>query len=397
MIFRLFVFVLLLSFSLSAEWRQWRGPERTGISNETGLANSWPADGPQEIWTAGGLGEGFASFAVSGGRLFTQGQRSGKQYVIAIDEATGKKLWEVPNGRGYGDRRGGGPRGTPTVDGDRLYALSAGGNLICIETANGKKIWESNLLDRFNASNIRWGISESPLIDGDKIIVNPGGQGASVVALNKTDGKLIWKSQSDKAGYSSAVVHEVDGVRQYILLTGTGGIGLLAKNGELLWRYNAVANGTANIATPIFHDNHVFLSSDYGTGCVLLKLTANGAEEIYFNRDMRNHYNSSVLLDGTLYGYSSRILTAMNFKTGEVFWKDRSVGKGQVIFADGKLYLYSENGILGMVQATPEGYRELARHEIGRGEYNTWALPVIADGKLIVRDQDVARAFDIGK
>ncbi len=391
----LLALVLLIPLCAGAEWRQWRGAERNGISSETGLADSWPEDGPKKLWTAAGLGRGFSSFAASGGRLFTQGERAGLQYVTALDEATGRKLWETPNGRGYSDRRGGGPRGTPTVDGDRVYALSAGGNLICLEAASGKKIWESNLLDRFKASNIRWGISESPLIDGGKVIVNPGGRGASVVALDKNDGKLIWKSQSDKAGYSSAIAVEVEGVRQYILFTGASAVGLLAKNGELLWRYGGAANGTANIATPIFHDNHVFLSSAYGTGCALLKLTAGGAEEVYFNRGMRNHYSSSVLLDGVLYGYSGNALTAMDFKTGEVIWRDRSVGKGQVIFADGKLYLYGEAGVLGMARAAPDGYHELARHEIGRGGYPTWALPVISGGRLIVRDQETARAFDI--
>ena len=391
----LLLLAVLVALPSAAEWRQWRGAERNGISSETGLADSWPEGGPKKLWTASGLGAGFSSFAVSGGRLFTQGERAGRQYVIAVDEATGGKLWETPNGSGYSDRRGGGPRGTPTVDEDRVYALGAEGDLICLEAATGKKIWASNLLDRFKASNIRWGISESPLIDGGKVIVNPGGRNASVVALDKNDGKLIWKSQSDKAGYSSAVAVEAAGARQYILFTGKGAVGLLAKNGELLWRYNGAANGTANIATPIFHDNHVFLSSDYGTGCALLKLTADGAEEVYFNRDMRNHYNSSVLFDGVLYGYSSRILTAMDFKTGEVLWRDRSVGKGQVILADGKLYLYSEDGVLGMVRAAPEGYRELARHEIGRGDFRTWALPVVSGGKLIVRDQDTAWAFDI--
>ena len=391
----LLALVLLIPLCAGAEWRQWRGAERNGISSETGLADSWPEGGPKKLWTAAGLGEGFSSFAASGGRLFTQGERAGMQYVTALDEATGRKLWETPNGRGYSDRRGGGPRGTPTVDGDRVYALSAGGNLICLEAASGKKIWESNLLDRFKASNIRWGISESPLIDGGKVIVNPGGRGASVVALDKNDGKLIWKSQNDKAGYSSAIAVEVEGVRQYILFTGASAVGLLAKNGELLWRYDGAANGTANIATPIFHDNHVFLSSAYGTGCALLKLTAGGAEEVYFNRGMRNHYSSSVLLDGVLYGYSGNALTAMDFKTGEVIWRDRSVGKGQVIFADGKLYLYGETGVLGMARAAPDGYHELARHEIGSGGYPTWALQVISGGRLIVRDQETARAFDI--
>lgn len=391
----LLLIAVLVAFPSAAEWRQWRGAERNGISSETGLADSWPEGGPEKLWTVSGLGAGFSSFAVSGGRLFTQGERAGRQYVIAVDEATGGKLWETPNGSGYSSNRGVGPRGTPTVDGDRVYALGAEGDLICLEAATGKKIWTSNLLDRFKASNIRWGISESPLIDDGKVIVNPGGRNASVVALDKNDGKLIWKSQSDEAGYSSAVAVEAAGARQYILFTGEGAVGLLAKNGELLWRYNGATNGTANIATPIFHDNHVFLSSDYGAGCALLKLTADGAEEVYFNRDMRNHYSSSVLFDGVLYGYSSSILTAMDFKTGEVLWRDRSVGKGQVILADGKLYLYSEDGVLGMVRAAPEGYRELARHEIGRGGPPPRTLPVVSGGKLIVRDQDTARAFDI--
>ncbi len=393
---------LLVSSAITAwalDWMQWRGPNRDGISAETGLLEKWPPGGPPLAWKADALGEGFASFAAASGRLFTQGQIGGQQYVISLDEATGKKLWETANGEPYSNRRGSGPRGTPTVDGDRVYALAANGHLICVEAATGRKVWESDLLERFGAGNINWGISESPLIDGERVIVNPGGPGASVVALNKTNGELIWKSESDEAGYSSAVAADAAGVRQYIVLTGSAGIGLRADDGRLLWRYSKVSNSTANVATPIVHDDHVFLSSDYGTGCALLKLTpkAGGVEatEVYFNREMRNHYSTSVLVGDYLYGYSSSILTCMNFKTGEVAWRDRSVGKGQVIYAQGHLYLLSEDGVVGLVEATPAGYKEKSRFELGRGDYPTWTLPVIANGKLLLRDQGTLSCYDI--
>ncbi len=394
--------LLVLSLSLAAEdWPQWRGPARDGRSAETGLAAEWPAGGPALLWQAEILGEGYASFAVVGGRLYTQGQKDGRQFVIALDAATGKLIWQTANGDTYADGRGGGPRGAPTLDNGRLYALGSSGNLICLDAASGKQVWEVNLLRKYGARNIRWGLSESPLIDGEKIIVSPGGRGAAVVALNKSDGSLIWKSESDEAGYSSALVAEAGGVRMYVLLTGDAAIGLRADSGELLWRYSKVANGTANIATPIVKGNHVFVSSDYGTGCALLKLSRDGAgvraDEVYFSRDMRNHYSSSVLVGEYLYGFSSRIFTAMNFMTGEVGWKDRSVGKGQVIFADGKLFLQGEDGIVGLVTPDPGEYKEISRFEVGRGKYPTWTLPVIADGRLYIRDQDLLRCYDVSE
>ena len=391
--------ILLAAAPSLGDWPQWRGPARDGISTETGLLESWPPGGPPLAWKARGLGEGFASFAVAGGRLFTQGQRDGAQYVIALDEETGEKLWEVPNGSSFHERRGGGPRGTPTVDGGRVYALAANGNLICLQAADGKRIWSTKLLDRFGARNIRWGISESPLIDGNRLIVNPGGRGASVVALDKNNGNVIWKSQSDRAGYSSAVVADIAGVRQYIVLTGAGALGLRAGDGGLLWRYDEISNRTANVATPIVKGDSVFVSTDYGTGCALLKLEAAGegirASEVYFNRDMRNHYGTSVLLGGYLYGFSSRILTCMNFHTGEVAWKARSVGKGQVAYAEGKLYILSEAGVVGLAEATPKGYHEISRFAIEHGDLRTWTQPVIANGKLYLRDQDTVSSFDI--
>lgn len=388
-----------LPAALADDWPQWRGPNRDGKSAETGFLRRWPGEGPPLAWKTNGLGEGFSSLAVVDGKVFTQGQRGGQTYVMAFDEATGEKLWETPNGSRYSNRRGNGPRGTPAVENGRAYALGADGNLIAVSTEDGKKLWESNLLERFNGRNISWGISESPLIDGDRLIVNPGGPGASVAALNKNDGSLIWKSGDGRAGYSAPMLAGIGGVRHYIVLNDEAGLGLRADDGKVLWRYERVANSTANIATPIVHNGHVFLSTDYGTGCALLKLEASGdeinAKEVYFNRDMRNHYSTSVLVDGYLYGFNSRILTAMKWDTGEVVWRSRSVGKGQLIYADGHLYVFSEGGVAGLVQATPEEYREKSRFEIDSGRYPTWTLPVIANGKLYLREQDNLYCYNI--
>jgi len=383
----------------AADWQQWRGPERDGISKETGLLQKWPEGGPPLAWKATGLGEGFASVAVANGRVITQGQASGGQAIIAFDEATGRQLWKAPNGEAYLDRRGGGPRGTPTIDGETVYVLGSNGSLVALEAASGKKLWNTNLLSRFNGRNINWGISESPLVDGRQLIVSPGASGASVVALDKNNGNVIWKSLDDEAGYSSAIVTEAGGVRQYILLTGEAAVSVRADNGKQLWRYDRVSNSTANIATPVIRGNRVFVSSDYGTGGGLLELSANAggvdAKEVYFNRDMRNHYNTAVLIGDHLYGYSSQILTCMNFETGAVAWQDRAVGKGQVIAAEGLLYLLSEGGVVGLAEVTPEGYRERSRFSIPNGEYPTWTLPVVANGRLYLREQDTLYAYDI--
>ena len=381
------------------DWPQWRGLHRDGISPETGLLESWPAGGPRLVWKTQGLGEGYSSFAVVGDRIYTQGQQGNQEFVLAYDNNTGKQMWKVPTGGGYHESRGNGPRGTPTIDGDRLYALAADGTLVCLRAATGERIWGANLMERFGGRVPTWGISESPLIDGDRVIVTPGGPGASVVALEKLKGNLLWKSQSDSAGYSSPIAFDAGGTRKVVVFTAQGAIALDMTNGAFQWRYDKVANRTANIATPIVHDGYVFLSSDYGTGCALLKLTASAkavdASEVYFNREMRNHYTTSVLVNDYLYGFSSGILTAMKFLTGEVAWRDRSVGKGNVIYAEGNLYAFGEDGVVGLIQATPQGYKEKSRFEIRKGSYPTWTPPVIADGKLYLRDQDNLYCYNI--
>lgn len=381
------------------DWPQWRGPNRDGISSERGLLQSWPPNGPPLAWRATGAGAGYSSFAVANGRLYTLGARGDREYVQAYDAASGKPLWAIDHGRRFGNDRGDGPRSTPTIEGNRVYAYGASGDMTVLDAATGKVIWTVNVLQKFGGSNITWGLSESPLVLADRILINAGGPGASIVALRKTDGSVLWKSESDQAGYSSAVLQQLGGLRQAVFFTGERALGVDVQSGRALWSYGQVSNRTANIATPIVRGNRVFLSSDYGTGAALLEMTAeNGAvraREVYFTREMRNHHASSVLVGEHLYGFSSAILMAMQFDTGKVAWRDRSVGKGSLVFADGRLYLFSERGVVGLAEATPDGYREHGRFQIRAGSLPTWSHPVVSGGRLYLRDQDTIYAYSV--
>ena len=380
----------------AANWPQWRGPNRDGVSKETGLLKEWPADGPSLVWKASGAGRGYSSFSIANGKLYTMGLRGDREFVIAFDIATGKEAWATPHGKAFRNDRGDGPRGTPTIDGDRVYALGGSGDLSALDAGTGKIIWSKNVLHEFGGSNITWGISESPLVLGDKLFVNAGGPGASMVALKKTDGSVIWKSQSDEPGYSSAIPVDINGLTEVVFFTAQRAVGLDARDGRLLWEYGRPANDTANVATPIARGNRIFISSDYGKGGGVVEIKPdNKAQEVYFTREMRNHHSSSVLVGDYLYGFSSSILTAMKFDTGEIAWRDRSVGKGSLVYADGNLYCLSENGVVGLVEATPTGYKEKGRFRIQQGNLPTWAHPVVAGGRLYLRDQDTIYAFDV--
>ena len=392
---------LVTSLAAFDDWPQWRGPRRDGVSTEGGLLKQWPANGPPQVWRFDGAGEGYSSFAVSNNRLFTLGARQGTEYVMAIDAASGKRLWEVANGRRFDNDRGSGPRSTPTVDGDRVYVFGSSGDLSVLDAATGKVFWTENLLRKFGGSNIQWGLSESPLVLSDRIIVTPGGSGAAVVALKKTDGSVIWKTQSDEPGYSSAVLQTIGNVQQAVVFTATRALAVDVNDGRLLWSYDRVANRTANIATPITRDTRVFLSSDYGTGAALLSLAPDGnnkvkATQVYFTTEMRNHHASSVLVGDYLYGFSSSILTAMHFDDGKVAWRDRSVGKGSVIVADNQLYLFSENGVVGLADVSPTQYVERGRFQLKTGSLPTWSHPVVSGGKLFLRDQNTIYAYNVG-
>jgi outer membrane protein assembly factor BamB len=384
-----------------ADWPQWRGPDRTGIATETGLSKMWPASGPPVLWSISGLGEGYGSVAIKGDRLFVQGVKEGKSAVFCLNRADGKTVWVKPVGVSLGQDRGPGPRSTPTVDNDRLYALTENGDLASLKLSDGSVVWLRNILKDFGGRNPRWLISESPLVDDNRLIVTPGGQGASIVALDKMTGKTIWttKELSDGAGYSSCVVADIQGVRTVVGFTDGAGVGVRAADGKLMWRYEPVSNRTANITTPIVHDNKVFYTSAYGTGCALLDLKAEAGEikakEIYFNREMMNHHGGVVLIDGHLYGFNNAILSCMEFATGKVLWRDRSVGKGTLTYADGQLYLLSENNVVGLAEATPAGYREKGRFQIADQGFPSWAHTVVSAGRLYIRNQGTLACYDV--
>ena len=383
------------------DWPQWRGPERTGISKETGLLKEWPATGPRVAWSIQGLGAGYGSLAIKGDRIFVQGAKALESAVFCLNRADGKTVWTTALGPLQDQDRGKGPRGTPTIDADRAYVLTEGGDLACLKTSDGSIVWRRNILKDFHGHNPTWLISESPLVDGKNLIVTPGGREASIVALDKMTGATVWttKELSDPAGYSSCQVADVQGVRTIMGLTSKAGVGVRASDGKLMWRYERVSNGTANATTPIFYDNKVFYTSNYGTGCALLGLKAEAgdvkAEEIYFNREMQNHHGGVVLLNGYLYGYSSSILVCIEFASGKLVWRDRSVGKGSLTYADGSLYLLGEDNTVGLAEATPNGYKEKGRFKIADQGWPSWAHPVVCGGKLYIRNQGVLTCYDV--
>jgi outer membrane protein assembly factor BamB len=383
----------------AAEWFQWRGPNRDGIAAETGLLKAWPKGGPPLVWQASGAGTGYSSFSSSGGRLYTLGARDQVEYVMAFDRGTGRKLWEARNGRRFSNEQGDGPRSTPTVDGDQIFVFGASGDLSCFDAATGRQVWTVNVTQTFGGSVPYWGYSESPLVIEDRLLVNAGGRRASIVAVSKTNGQTLWQQHGDDAGYSSPMLLRTGSLSQAVFFTAERALAVDPRDGRLLWSYNKVANSTANIATPIVRGTRVFLSSDYGTGAALLEVKAAGniasASEIYFTRDMRNHHSTSVLVGDHLYGFSSSILTSLQFDTGATAWRDRSVGKGSLIFADQRLYLYSEDGVAGLAEASPAGYREHGRFQINTGSAPTWSHPIVTGGLLILRDQDRIYAYDV--
>jgi outer membrane protein assembly factor BamB len=385
----------------SFDWPQWRGPERNGISKETGLLKEWPRSGPPLAWSAAMLGAGYGSVAVTGDRVWVQGMRNRQSVVTSLNRADGKVAWVRIIGSAGENDRGSGPRGTPSIDGDRLYALTENGDLACLRVADGSVVWQRNILKDFGGSNINWLISESPLIDGSRVIVTPGGRSNGMVALDKMTGKTVWtaKELGDEAGYASPIVADVQGVRTLMTLTSNAAVGVRASDGKLMWRYTQVANGTANITTPVYSDNKVFFTSAYGTGGALLGLKAAGeevrAQEIYFTREMQNHHGGVVLVNAYLYGFNNSILTSLEFATGKMMWRDRSVGKGSVAYADGHLYLFSENNVVGLAEATPAGYREKGRFTVADQGLPSWSHPVVSGGRLFIRNQGTLAAYDV--
>jgi outer membrane protein assembly factor BamB len=390
----------------SADWPQWRGPQRDGISPETGLLKEWPTNGPPLVWKSTGLGGGYTTPAVAGGHIYGAGYRGEDEAVWCLDAKDGKELWSVTTGPaarniGYPD----GPRATPTVDGELLYTLGAAGNLVCLETATGRERWRKEYKQDFGGRMMSgWGFSESPLVDGDKLLCTPGSTKGTIVALQKKSGELLWQTKdwTDRSAYASIIQAEIDGTKQYIQITDVSVAGIGADDGHLLWRASRQGS-TAVIPTPIYYDHHVFVTSGYRIGCNLFKITSEGsgfkAEQVYANHDMENHHGGVVRIGEYLYGHSdSKGWVCMEFKTGNVVWAKGGVGKGSVSYADSHLYMRSEGGKgnVALVEATPESYKEKGRFaQPNRSGKNSWPHPVIAGGKLYLRDQDVLLCYDV--
>jgi outer membrane protein assembly factor BamB len=403
----------LIVFPAAADdWPQWRGPKRDGVSAETGLAPEWGSNGPPVLWMARGLGVGYSSVSVVGNRIYTMGDAGEFSFVHALDASDkGKIVWSTRIGKPGGDHPG--TRSTPTVDGDRVYALGQWGDLVCLETKEGKEVWRKHLKQDLDGDMMSdWGYSESVLVDGDNVICTPGGKHGTLAALNKKTGEVVWRSKGaeDRAAYSSVIAVEIGGVRQYIQVTDKSVLGVAAADGNVLWR--AIRRGsTAVVPTPIYKDDHVFVTSGYHVGCNLFRISSDGGKfnafQVYANKDLDNHHGGVVLIGDYLYGYSdSKGWVCMEFKTGKVVWNTRGVGKGSVTAADGKLICRSEgerrgpgkSSAIALVQASPDAYNELSRFEQPeRSLKEAWSHPVAAGGRLYIRDMDGLLCYDIRK
>jgi outer membrane protein assembly factor BamB len=386
----------------AASWPRFHGPQGANRSAETGLLRQWPEGGPRRLWTARGIGEGFATVAIADDRIYTAGNVNGQTMITALD-TNGQSLWQVPNGAAWTGSQPG-SRGTPTIEGDRLYHEGPLGDVVCLDAKSGRKIWGLNLLQQFGAENITWALAESLLTDGDRLICSPGGPQTAVVALDQRSGQTVWKSPSaggDRAGYASPTLAVHEGLRMIMTMTSRHAIAVNADNGDLLWQFEHVTPWDENILSPLFHDGHVFISTGHRVGSVLLKVDVRGSkasvQEVWRSTDLDNHHGGVILLDGYLYG--SRWTpgwTCLEWKTGRTMYTERGVGKGSLTYADGMLYTLSEGGQMGLVPATPENHTVVSRFQLPvGGEGPVWAHPVVCGGRLYLRHGDFLYAYDV--
>jgi outer membrane protein assembly factor BamB len=376
------------------DWPQWRGPNRDGLSLETGLLQSWPTDGPRVVWKRP-IGRGFSSAAVVAGRLYTMDDDGKSEAVVCLDAATGDELWRSSYDAHFDERFGSGPRSTPAVDSGLLYTLGGTGILRCCRADTGAVVWQHDLAAEFNARPLTYGVSCSPLVDGDLVFVMPGGPaGNSIAAFDKRTGALAWKTLDDPVGYSSPIIATLAGVRQLLCLTNTALVSLSPKDGITLWRYPWEVEGGFNIATPIAFNNYVFISTGYSKGCSLLEVaniaggSALEARLVYEHNRMRNHFASSVRLGDHLYGFDQLDLVCMEVRTGNVVWREKGIrtfGKGSLLVADDRLIVMCEDGNLILADANPASYKPISTFRVFPNK--SWTVPVLADGKLYARDE----------
>jgi outer membrane protein assembly factor BamB len=388
--------------ALAADWPQWRGANRDDNSTETGLLKQWPAEGPKRAWLFDKAGMGYAGFSVVAGKLFTLGTRDGKEILLAIDEKTGNELWATPIGDLYSEKRGDGPRSTPTVDADRVYAMTGNGNLTCAQAKDGKILWEKSM-KALGGSVPHWGFTESPLVDGKLVLCTPGGDKGTMAALDKMTGAPVWQTAdiTEGAQYSSIIPATINGKKQYVQLVMQTLFGVDAATGKLVWR-SAWPGRTAVIPVPIVKGDEVFISSGYGVGCKKVKINGTEATDVFMNKDMENHHGGVILLGDYLYGHSKGGWTCMSFADGSVKWTNNGVGKGAIAYADGMFYCVGEkSGDVALIEASPSGWNEKGRFKLTPQSPNrspqgaVWVHPVIANGRLYLRDQEFIHCYDV--
>jgi outer membrane protein assembly factor BamB len=382
----------------AADWPQFRGPNRDGISRETGILKSWPEGGPRVLWKVP-IGEGFSTIAVAGNRLYTMEARGNDEGAAAFDAATGKAIWRVRLDDKYRSGQGSGPRSTPTLANGMAYMLTGNGKLFALRAETGKVVWSHDLVAEYGARPPQWGVSTSPLVEGNLLLVDVGGSpGKSAMAFDLRTGKVAWASQNDQAGYSAPIAFTVGGVRQALFFTGTSLASLSPQDGRLFWRKSWQTDYDVNAATPIFiPPDKVFVSSGYGTGAALLRMKPSGGkvavEEVWRSKKMKNQFSSSVLWQGHIYGFDDSTFKCIDAATGEEKWKERGLGHGSLILADGHLFVLSERGRLVLVEATPEQYREKGSAEVLSGK--CWTAPTLAGGRLYLRNEETLMALDV--
>lgn len=401
----LFGLMMLVSTVSAEDWPQWRGPNRNDLSTETGLLKSWPDGGPKQLWVYKDAGLGYSGVAVVEGLVYTMGAREDQEYLVAVSAADGQEKWAVSMAGRLENKWGDGPRGTPTVYDGMVYALGGTGVLVCADAATGKVVWKKEMAD-FGGKRPGWGFCESVLIDGDKVVCTPGGNQGALLALDRKTGETVWQSKdfTDGAQYASILPIEFGGQRQLVQLTMKTLVGVNPDNGNILWK-SEWPGQTAVIPTPIYKDGYVYITSGYGVGCKLVKLAADAdPTDVYVNKVMKNHHGGVVLVGDHLYGYSDGVgWLCQDFLTGEMVWNERdALGKGCVTYAEGKLYLVDErDGTVALIDASPEGWKEHGRFVLSpQTEQRSpsgriWTHPVVSNGRLYLRDQELLMSYDI--
>lgn len=403
---RLLLLCLIASVTSAADWPRWRGPAVDGISHEQGLLQDWPAEGPPRVWICESVGLGYAGMAVVGDTLYTLGAIGESEQLLAISVEDGSVRWSTGIGPTLKNGWGDGPRGTPTVDGDRVYAIGGEGRLVCANAASGDVIWKVELKGDLGGKVPNWGYTESPLVDGERVICTPGGKDGALAAFNKHDGTPLWRSKdfTEAAQYASIVPCDIQGVHQYVQLTQQKLVGVNAETGGVLWVTDWPGK-TAVIPTPIVSGNQVYVTSGYGVGCMLVTINADhSVTKVYDNQEMKNHHGGVVLLDGHIFGHSDGAgWMCQNLANGEVVWRERSaLGKGALACAGGRLYLQDEQkGEIVLIEPSTEGWKEHGRFTLNpqtkqrSPKGKIWTHPTIANGRLYLRDQELLQCFDI--